>query len=94
MLLADFWEATITETHMFIQAYRWRLDEQRRTMMWHAWHTAALAGASFGQGGIPALSSLLPARPGPRPRALTLDQEATLWRAWAQEHNLKRRRPS
>jgi len=96
MLLADFWQATITETHMLIQAYRWRLDEQRRTMMWHAWHTAALAGASFGKSGIPSLSSLLPAKPvaSARPRPLTLEQEASIWRAWAQQHNLKRRRPS
>ncbi len=78
---------------MFIQAYRWRMDEQRRDALWAAWHTAVLAGANFSKSGVPPLAQLMPQRQGARV-ALTLEQEAMIWRAWAQDHNLKFKRES
>jgi len=77
---------------MFIQAYRWRMDEQARGDLWHAWHTAALAGANFSRNGMPPLSRVLPERASAPKRPLTVDQERDLWMAWAQDHNRSLRR--
>ncbi len=87
MTLSEFWAATITETLMVIRASHWRMDEQQRLLMWHAWHTAALAGANFGKNGIPSLKGLMPKKRTAPPRPMTVEEEAAIWRAWAQEHN-------
>lgn len=78
---------------MFIRAYRWRREEQQRETLWGAWHIAALAGSTFSQSGLPPLGKILPQQQA-APKKLTPEQEATVWKAWAQDHNRRLKQAS
>jgi len=41
--VAAFWEMTLRETALAIDAEVWRLEQERRGRAWLAWHTAALS---------------------------------------------------
>jgi len=86
MTLAEFWDATITETLMFIQAFKWRMDEKSRSDLWHAWHVAALAGANFSKSGMPQLATVLPPRRTLHTVPLTHAEEAAMWERWAAQY--------
>ncbi len=50
MTLSEFWRVTPRETVMFIQAARWRREQDQRQALEVAWHTAnQAAGAVFGK---------------------------------------------
>lgn len=85
MSLAEFWEATPRETLMFIRTAAWRVGEQSRVALWHAWHTAALAGSNFSKDGIPKLSTILPP-PRKRDRPMTIAEEVRHWERWAAQY--------
>jgi hypothetical protein len=86
MTLAEFWAATVTETLMVIQAFAWRNGEQIRADLYHAWHTAALAGANFSKSGMPALRTVVPPRKVADPVPMTPEQEAAHWERWASQY--------
>jgi len=91
MTLETFWNVTLREVFMVIQAEGWRRTERERHEMRVAWHTARLAGAAFSQAGMEPLSRLVPPtyaeelaeRDAP---PMTVADEVSYWQALAIQH--------
>ena len=62
--LETFLASTLWEVGQMVDASIWRSQQDRKLLVYHAWHVAALASAAFA-GKMPPLKRLLKEKPKP-----------------------------
>lgn len=83
--MAEFWDLTPKETHLAIDAYLWRSERKQRVNLKLAWDIAMLSR----QKRIPALHTLLAARPAKPLTGRELQNRQEEFKAMASPSNLE-----